>query len=58
MRFFKNGGLLDRKIIGALNQAARDWENGEVAEVKDLLLDIIAAIQEFERRVDRENGYH
>ena len=58
MRFFKKGELLDQKIIGALNQAAQDWENGEISEVKDLLLDIISAIREFERRVDKENGYH
>lgn len=58
MRFFKKGELLDQKIISALNQAAQDWENGEISEVKDLLLDIIAAIREFERRVDKENGYH
>lgn len=58
MRFFKKGELLDQKIISALNQAAQDWENGEISEVKDLLLDIISAIREFERRVDKENGYH
>lgn len=58
MRFFKKGELLDQKIISALNQAAQDWENGEISEVKDLLLDVIAAIREFERRVDKENGYH
>ena len=58
MRFFKKGELLDQKIISALNQAAQDWENGEISEVKDLLLDIIAAIREFERKVEKQNGYH
>lgn len=58
MRFFKRGELLDQKIIDTLHQAAFDWENGEIAEVKDTLLDILAAIREFERKVEKQNGYH
>ena len=58
MRFFKKGELLDQKIIDTLHQAAFDWENGEIAEVKDTLLDILAAIREFERKVEKQNGYH
>ena len=58
MRFIKRGELLDQKIIDTLHQAAFDWENGEIAEVKDTLLDILAAIQEFERKVEKQNGYH
>ena len=48
MRFFKNGDLQDREIIAALQQAAEDYENGEIAEVRDLLAEIVNAIDEFE----------
>ena len=47
-KFFKKGELQDKKIITALKQAADDYENGEIAEVKDLLIDIVKAINEFE----------
>ena len=58
MRFFKRGELQDLNIIDALHQAAFDWENGEIAEVKDTMLDIISAIREFERTVEKQNGHH
>ena len=58
MRFFKKGELQDQKIVDTLRQSADDWENGEIAEVKDTLLDILAAIREFERKVEKANGYH
>jgi len=48
MRFFKNGELQDREIVAALQQAAKDYENGEIAEVRDLLADIVNAIDDFE----------
>ena len=51
-KFFKKGELQDRKIIEALRQAADDYENGEIAEVKDLLIDIIKAITEFEKEYE------
>lgn len=51
-RFFSNGVLKDKKITAALKQAAKDYENGEIAEVRDLLLEIAAAIDEWE---DAEN---
>ena len=47
-RFFANGELKDKKIAAALRQAANDYENGEIAEVRDLLLEIAAAIDEWE----------
>ena len=47
MRFFKKGQLEDKKIVAALRQAAEDYENGEIAEVRDLLADIVCAIDEF-----------
>ena len=47
MRFFKNGKLEDKKIQTALRKAADDYENGELIEVRDLLLEIINAIDEY-----------
>lgn len=47
-RFFASGELKDKKIAAALRQAAKDYENGEIAEVRDLLLEIAAAIDEWE----------
>jgi hypothetical protein len=47
-KFFKNGELQDKKIVKALNQAAEDYENGEIIEVKDVLIEIINAITDFE----------
>ena len=51
-RFFANGELKDRKIAAALKQAAEDYENGEIAEVRDLLVDIVNAIDEWEDMQD------
>lgn len=48
MRFIKNGKLQDEKIAFALRMAAKDYANGEISEVRDLLLEIVAAIDEFE----------
>ena len=47
MRFFKNGKLKDKEIEAALHKAADDYANGELIEVRDLLLEIINAIDEF-----------
>ena len=47
-KFFKKGKLQDKKIIAALRQAAEDYENGEIIEVKDALIEIINAITDFE----------
>lgn len=51
MRFFKKGELQDKQIIAALHQAAEDYENGEIIEVKDVLIEIINAITDFENDV-------
>ena len=48
MRFYKKGKLKDKEITAALLQAAADYENGELIEVRDLLQDIVDAIDEFE----------
>lgn len=48
MRFFKNGELQDKKIMEALQKAAAWYEDGAIAEVRDLLADIVNAIDEFD----------
>ncbi len=53
-KFFKKGELQDKKIAAALRQAADDYENGEILEVKDVLVDIINAITEFEQEYEKE----
>lgn len=55
-KFFVKGELKDQKIIAALKRAADDYENGEIAEVHDLLLEIAAAIEEWEAVYHAENG--
>ena len=47
-RFFRNGELRDEKIISALDKAKKWYENGAIIEVRDLLLEIADAIDEFE----------
>lgn len=54
-KFFKNGELKDSKIVKALQQAAKDYENGEIIEVKGVLIDIISAITDFEMTERKEN---
>ncbi len=51
-KYFENGDLNDNEIVAALQQAAKDYENGEIAEVRDLLLDIVDAIDEWEDAED------
>jgi len=51
-KFFKKGELQDKKIAAALRQAAEDYENGEIAEVKGVLIDIINAISDFEQNYE------
>lgn len=52
MRFFKNSQLKDKEIVKALQQAAVDYDNGEIAEVRDLLVDIVQAIDEFDNQYE------
>ena len=52
-KFFKKGQLQDKKIAAALRQAAEDYENGEILEVKCVLIDIINAITDFEAEEER-----
>lgn len=46
-RFFDNGKLKDGEIITALSDAADTYDNGEIIEVRDLLAEIVYAIDEF-----------
>lgn len=39
--------LKDEKIVKALRKAADSYENGEIAEVHETLMEIVAAIDEF-----------
>lgn len=47
-KFIINDELNDKKIVAALRQAAENYENGEIAEVRNLLVDIVHAIDEFD----------
>ena len=47
-KFYDNGELKDKKIVKALKQAAEDYDNGEIDEVRELLLEIVAAIHKWE----------
>ena len=52
-RFFDNGELKDKKIVAALKRAAKGYENGEIIETRDVILEIAAAIFKWE---DTEYG--
>ena len=44
--------MQDKKIAAALRKAADDYENGEIAEVKDTLVEIINSITDFEQEYE------
>lgn len=46
-RFLKHGGLQDIEIINALKEAVYDYEDGAILEVRDVLVDIVKAIDEW-----------
>lgn len=48
MKFYKNGELQDKEIVAAIRKAADSYENGELIEARDLLQDVVDAIDEFE----------
>lgn len=52
-RFYAKGELKDKKILAALKQAVKDYDDGAISVVHDVLLEIAAAIEEWE---DFENG--
>lgn len=51
-RFFERNELQDNEIVKALKQCAVDYENGEILEVKSVLIEIINAITDFESEVE------
>lgn len=52
--FFKKGQLQDKKIIDALKRAAEGYENGEIIETRDVLIEIINAIADFDQAQEQE----
>ena len=52
----RNGTLEDAKIVAALKQAATQYANGEIAEVYDMLIDIVSAIEDFDKRMEVQLG--
>ena len=56
-RFYSKGELKDKKIIEALKAAVKQYENGEIAEVRDTLEEIVEAINEFEDGYENQ-GYN
>ena len=55
-KFYKNGELKDREIVAALRKAADDYENGAIAEVRDLLVDIVNGIDNWEDATDGDSS--
>lgn len=47
-KFIKHGELQDIEIINALKEAVHDYEDGAISEVRDVLVDIVDAIDEWE----------
>lgn len=46
-RFIEYGKLQDIEIINALKEAVYDYEDGAILEVRDVLVDIVKAIDEW-----------
>ena len=46
-RFIEYGKLQDIEIINALKEAVYDYEDGAIVEVRDVLVDIVKAIDEW-----------
>ena len=47
-KFYKHGKLNDKKIIEALKDAIKDYEDGAIIECRDTLQDVVDSINEFE----------
>lgn len=50
MKYIKNGELQDKKIVDSIYMAAKEYENGEISETRDRLLEIITAIDDKEEQ--------
>ena len=46
-KYYENEELKDKKIVSALRKLAKSYENGEIVEVRDELLEIVNSIDEF-----------
>lgn len=46
-KFIKYGKLQDIEILNALKEAVYDYEDGAILEVRDVLVDIVKAIDEW-----------
>ena len=55
MRFYRNGKLKDVEIELSLRRAADMYANGELIEVRDLLADVVNAIDEFTDNEESRN---
>ena len=53
-KFYSKGELKDKKILEVLKKLPEQYENGEIAEVRDVMEEIIFAIDEFERTCNEE----
>ena len=52
MKFLKHGELQDIEIINALKEAVYDYQDGAIAEVRDLLAEIVNTIDEWEDKYE------
>lgn len=52
MNYIIRGELQDERIMAAIFLAKQEYENGEIIEARDRLLEIVAALDEF---IDAEN---
>jgi len=48
-KLFENGALNDELVLSTIDQALRDYGNGAIIEARDALLDVINAIDDFDR---------
>lgn len=47
MKYLKNGEMDDAAVVNALKRCVKQYQDGELWEVRDELVDIIQAIDEF-----------
>ena len=54
-KFYSKGELKDKKILEVLKKLPEQYENGEIAEVRNIMEEIIIAIDEFESEYENKN---
>ncbi len=52
-KFYSKGELKDKKILEVLKKLPEQYENGEIAEVRNIMEEIIFEIDEFESEYER-----